>query len=101
VSRSIQTKPLWLPKGRRGVPEEPNLPQPKPLCMTGALVPKSALQQGRICGLEKPGFPIPSLPAKDAGPRLLEGFVARLTRLFTRHNAVQSCGVTLLRSALK
>jgi hypothetical protein len=29
------------------------------------VLPKSALQQTRICGLEKPGFPYPAEPAKD------------------------------------
>ena len=29
------------------------------------MLPKSALQQTRICGLEKPGFPYPAQPAKD------------------------------------
>jgi len=36
-------------------------------CPTGrpTALPKSALQQARICGLENPGFPYPAEPAKD------------------------------------
>jgi hypothetical protein len=53
-----------------------NVPQPPDpllatlLCTVAEIRLRSALRHGRICGLEEPGFPIPSLPAKDLRPKL-------------------------------
>ncbi len=47
--------------------DDPSVPR-KPataLCTVAEITPMSALRQGRICGLEKQGFPVPSLLAKD------------------------------------